>query len=284
MTSPSAPSRLVSIDLLARTRAIAVGLYTPTAPRDAATVVLLRNTAADLEVYLLRRTTSMAFAAGRYAFPGGAVDPRDADGDVAWVGPAPTQWSAQLQCGEPLARALACAAVRETFEECGVLLAGADEVSVVSDISGTEGASDRVALSDRSLALRELLARRGLVLRADLLAPWSRWITPEAEPKRFDTRFFLAALPAGQLPGETGSEADRAVWLSPRRALEAHQAGELPMLPPTVTTLAELTAYRDVADALDAGRRREIRPVLPRVVVEDNSAMLRLPGEAGYDL
>ena len=117
--------------LVEQAAAYASGELTPAEPRDAATVVLLRPGAAGPEVYLLRRQASMAFAAGMCVFPGGGVDPRDFDADVAWAGPSPAAWASRLGVDEAMARALVCAAVRETFEESGVLLAGPSPSSVV---------------------------------------------------------------------------------------------------------------------------------------------------------
>ena len=142
----------------------------------------------------------MAFAAGMYVFPGGAVDPRDAD--AASAGPGRRRPTGPRRSA-PTSRwpaALVCAAVRETFEESGVLLAG-PSAARRRDTTATTGRPTGSRWSGRDLSLAELLARRGLVLRADLLRPWAHWITPAVEPRRYDTRFFVAALPAGQRPG-----------------------------------------------------------------------------------
>ena len=233
-------------------------------PRHAATVVLLRDAPAGPEVYLLRRAGTMAFAAGMHVFPGGSVDPRDGEHSTAWTGPPPAQWAGWLGCDEPLARALVCAAVRETFEESGVLLAGPDAGSVVADTTGEDFERDRLALLDRTLSMAEVLDRRALVLRSDLLRAWAHWITPEFEPKRFDTRFFVAAVPTGQRPRDVSGEADDTVWLPIREAVARHEAGDLAMLPPTIESLRDLVAFGTVADALVAPR--QVRRVLPRLV------------------
>lgn len=267
----------------ARARAVAEGLLPPVAAKDAATIVLLRDSAAGtgVEAYLLRRVETMAFAAGMYVFPGGAVDPDDAHSEFGWAGPAPAEIARVLTADVPLARALVCAAVRETFEESGVLLAGADAGSVV-DVSAQEWEEERRALEAREHGLASLLRRRGLVVRVDLMRPWAHWITPEAEPRRYDTRFFVAALPAGQSARRVGGEADRTVWLRPEEALARHASGQLGMLPPTAFTLAELAEYPDVGSVLAAAAARDVKPVLPRVVVSDDEARLLLPHEEGY--
>jgi 8-oxo-dGTP pyrophosphatase MutT (NUDIX family) len=260
------------------------GEQLPAEPRHAATVVLARDGAGGPEVYLLRRTASMAFAAGAFVFPGGSVDPRDQDiADAAWVGPAPGDWARALTCDEPLARSLVCAAVRETFEESGVMLAGADAGSVVADTSSDDWEADRLALLDRSLSLAELLHRRGLLLRADLLRAWAHWITPEVEPKRFDTRFFVAAMPAGQRTRHVGGEADRVAWMRPADAIAGSERGELFLMPPTLASLTDVSEFATVADLLAAGHSREVVRVLPKVLLDDNDKIkFLLPHDPEY--
>jgi 8-oxo-dGTP pyrophosphatase MutT (NUDIX family) len=270
--------------LVETVKRLASGEQQPAEPRHAATVVLVRDRADGPEAYLLRRTASMAFAAGFFVFPGGSIDRRDEDfGDEAWVGPPPSAWAAALSADEPTARALVCAAVRETFEESGVMLAGPDAGSVVADTSGDDWEADRLALLDRSLSLAELLRRRGLVLRADLLRAWSHWITPEVEPKRFNTRFFVAALPEGQRTRDVGGEADRVVWMRPGDALAGQERGEMSMLPPTIATITDIAAHGSVADLLAAGDDREIQVVMPRLVVDaDDKLHFLLPTDPDY--
>jgi 8-oxo-dGTP pyrophosphatase MutT (NUDIX family) len=271
-------------------RAYARGELAVSEPRPAATVVLLREAGAGgtrgagPQAYLLRRVATMAFAAGMFVFPGGSVDARDEElPDAAWAGPPPSQWAGPLSCDEPLARSLVCAAVRETFEESGVLLAGPTAAEVVPDTSDKDWEADRLALLDRSLSLAELLQRRGLVLRADLLRAWAHWVTPEFEPRRYDTRFFVAAMPGDQRTRDVGGESDRVTWIRPAEALEAHAAGTLAMLPPTVMTLAELAAYPSIAAVLEAGTARDVRPVLPKIVLgDDEEVRLLLPHDDGY--
>jgi 8-oxo-dGTP pyrophosphatase MutT (NUDIX family) len=257
----SGPAGLHELEELAR--AFARGERTPTVPRDASTVVLLRDPGP--EVYLLRRVRGMAFAGGMHVFPGGSVDPDDADAEIGWVGPSPAEWGEWFGADERTARALVCAAVRETFEECGVLLAGDPDLLV--DVSTDEWEAERVALESREQSLSQLLARRGLVLRADLLRPLAHWITPEVEPKRFDTRFFLAEMPAGQVCRAVGGEADERLWVRPAEALEQG----LHMLPPTHDTLTRLVEHPDVRSALDA--ERTITTVAPQLVVHEDGTV-----------
>ncbi|KAA1425108.1 NUDIX hydrolase [Mumia zhuanghuii] len=243
-------------------------------PRDAATVVLLRDGAEGVEAYLLRRQRSMAFAPGMYVFPGGGVDPRDSDTDVAWAGPAPQEWADRWGCSTDVARALVCAAVRETYEESGVLLAGPDAETVVGDTSGADWQADRLALEAHTLAFSDFLRRRSLVLRTDLLGAWAHWITPGFEPRRFDTRFFVAVLPRGQRVGHLASEADHASWMPLSAALASVDAGDMAMLPPTSVTCRELAALPSAASALEVAPTRRIVPVEPRLVEVDGTYYL----------
>ena len=248
------------------------------AAKEAATVVLIRDGAAGPEVFLQRRVVGMAFAGGMTVFPGGGVDQRDADTSVAWTGPAPDWWAERFGCDVGLARALVCAAVRETFEESGVLLAGADPTSVVADTAAYAGA--RAALEARDLSLAGFLAAHDLVLRADLLRPWANWVTPEVEARRYDTRFFLAEVPAGQRADGMTSEADHADWRRPADAIDDWRAGRRGLLPPTWVTLADLAEYDSVAAAMAATRR--IDKVMPKVIREDGVLRLVLPGDPRY--
>jgi 8-oxo-dGTP pyrophosphatase MutT (NUDIX family) len=231
---------------------------------------------------MLRRKASMAFAPGAFVFPGGSVDPRDAEQEIAWAGPGSAEWGRTFDAPPDLARALLCAAVRETFEESGVLLAGPSADTVVADTSAADWEADRRALLDRSLSLAGLLRRRGLVLRSDLLRPWSRWITPAAEERRYDTRFFAAALPSRQRTRDVGGEADQVTWVGPADAIAMARRKEIMLMPPTAVTLAELAACPDVATALTSPRL--VRPVQPEVSVNDGTAWLALPPELEYPL
>jgi len=264
-------------------RSAVSGQAPPVTPRDAATVMLLREGGAGFEVYMLRRKPTLAFAPGAYVFPGGSVDLRDADEQVDWAGPDAARWGELLGAPPELARALVCAAVRETFEESGVLLAGPTADSVVADTTGEDWEADRQGLLDRSLSLAGLMARRELVLRSDLLRPWARWITPAAEPRRFDARFFAAALPPGQRPRDVGGEAAAVQWITPAAAIEAARARQIDLWLPTAVTLAELADFPDATAVLAA--RRDIRPLLPELrATDDGEVWLVVPGGTEYPL
>lgn len=267
-------SQLLSGRMAAEALSFAREGRVPAEPRPASTVILLRDSPHGPEVYLLRRQLTMAFAAGMTVFPGGRVDPTDSSIADSWSGPPPEWFGERLGCSADTAAAYVAAAVRETFEESGVLLAGPSDESVVGDTTGDDWEADRVALESRELGFADFLHGRGLVLRADLLGAWAHWITPEFEPRRYDTRFFVAALPAGQVTRDVTSESDQVAWMLPAEAVRAVEAGEMLMLPPTYLCCLDLTPYNTVAEALAASADREIRPILPTMRVENDQAYL----------
>jgi len=265
--------------LVEQARAYAEGSATPAEPRNAATVVLMRPGAdptSGPELYLLRRQTSMAFAGGMCVFPGGGVDPRDFDHAVAWIGPTPAAWAERLGVDEPMARALVCAAVRETFEESGVLLAGTAE-SVAADTTGDDWEADRVALESRDLSLTDFLDRRGLVLRTDLLGAWAGWLTPVFEPRRYRTWFFAAALPTGQLTRDVSSESSSVAWLPAMTAVEQAEAGDIFMMPPTYLTCLDVGQYADPDAVLAEAAGRSVDIFTPEVVSDGDEFVLSMP-------
>lgn len=253
-------------------------------PRDAATVLLVRDGVDGLEVYLLRRVLGMPFAGGMTAYPGGSVDPRDADLGIDWVGPPAAVWAESFGCSESLARELICAAVRETFEESGVLLASAPGGDVIVADSA-EWEAERLALVNREHSLAELLTRRGLAVRADLLRPWAHWITPEGEPRRYDTRFFVAAMPPGVVARDVSGEADEATWVLASLALAEADSGARPMLPPTVVTLGQIATRADVAEVLATAPPGRLETVVPwldgEFVVMPDGSRVRPPIRLG---
>lgn len=242
-------------------------------PRHASTIIVVRDGAHGIEAYLMRRQTSMAFAAGMYVFPGGSMHPSDITDDVPWAGPAPTEWAKRLECDESMARGLVVAAVRETFEETGVLLAGPDESTVLSDASGADMQAARATLEAGELTFADFLLGHGLVLRSDLIGAWAHWITPTFEPRRFDTRFFVAAMPEGQRVGEMSREADHASWAPLSEVLTRVEAGDAAMMPPTVIACREV-AEHTAETILAAAAARTIRTIVPRLVEIDGELFL----------
>jgi 8-oxo-dGTP pyrophosphatase MutT (NUDIX family) len=246
---------------------------TPLVPRPAATVMLVRDDGPGLSVFLMRRHARMAFAAGTMVFPGGGVDDRDRNADIAWAGPAPEWWAQRFGIEPDLAEALVCAAARETFEESGVLFAGPTgrgrtaPDSIVGDASVYGDA--RRALADGTLSFADFLRRENLELRSDLLRPWANWVTPEAErTRRYDTYFFVGALPQGQRADGENTESDRAGWTTPEAAIDDFSAGRSFLLPPTWTQLDSL-AGRTVAEALAV--QRQIAPVQPHLEIQGDN-------------
>ncbi|WP_234391437.1 NUDIX hydrolase [Nocardia suismassiliense] len=240
--------------------------------------MLVRDGAAGPEIFLQRRVGAMAFAAGMTVFPGGGVDPSDGTADIEWAGPEPAWWAARFATTEPRAKALVCAAVRETFEECGVLLAGPTADSVVSDTAGYR--ESRGKLERRELSLADFLAREKLVLRADLLRPWANWITPVVEPRRYDTRFFVAVLPEGQLADGATSEAAAVHWRTPAEALDRWRAGTDILLPPTWSQLFALAEFGSTAEILAADV--VIEPIMPVLHDGEGRRGLAFPGSEQY--
>lgn len=274
--------------LLPALREFESGEREPVEPRNAATVVLMRDGAAPgpgaIEVYFLRRVTQMAFAGGMAVFPGGGVDQRDfpaSDSDTAdeigWAGPPQEEWAALLGVDVALARALVCAAVRETYEESGVLLAGPDEGSVVADTTGADWEADRMALEAKELSFTDFLRNHDLVLRSDLLTPWACWVTPVFEPRRYRTWFFLARLPQGQRTRDVSTESSEVMWLSVLDGLRKSQAKDVLMMPPQYNTLLEMYDVPDVDSAAALARQREMSLVQPTARFVGDAAHLEIP-------
>jgi 8-oxo-dGTP pyrophosphatase MutT (NUDIX family) len=215
----------------------------PLVPRPASTVMLVRDRQ-SIEVFLMRRHSAMDFVAGVMVFPGGGVDQRDRGTDIPWYGPEPTWWAERLDVDADLAGALVCAAARETFEESGVLFAGAADDSDVLVDDASVYRDQRAALANNSLSFADFLRDEKLMLRADLLRPWANWVTPKEErTRRYDTYFFVAALPEGQRADGENTETDRAFWSTPEAALEEFAEGQSFLLPPTWTQLDSLAGH-----------------------------------------
>ncbi|WP_134772325.1 NUDIX hydrolase [Ornithinimicrobium flavum] len=262
--------------------------------RASATVLLAREAAAEVagvapgsavEVFVLRRAAGMAFAGGMLAFPGGGVDARDADPSLPWAGPDPARWARRLQVAEPIARELVIAAAREVFEECGVLLAGPSADEVVADLTDPSWDREREALLDRSQSFAEMLTWLDLVLRTDLLALRGHWTTPVCEPRRYDTRFFAARMPGGQVADDRSSEAEVAGWATPADILRAQAEGREVLLPPTQVMVEQLMEVP--VGGLDdwLARPVPVHPVQPWPVEHGGTLWMRSPvGPDGHGL
>lgn len=240
----------------------------PATPRPAATVVLLRDAPDGMEVFMVVRHHQIDFASGALVFPGGSVDP--GDGDLA-DGP---------RCPRPAGLdkggvALRVAAIREAFEECGVLLARPRGQARLIDAARLRGIG---ATAD----FAGLLESEDLVLATDLLAPFAHWITPPGMPKRFDTHFFLAPAPEDQLAVHDGSESIDSVWINPARAVAEAAEGRWRLVFPTRLNLQKLGRWSQAAEAIEAARTATIVTVLPEVTRTETGRVMRIPIEAGY--
>ncbi len=252
----------------------------PAPVRPAATVMIVRDrpagdrTAGPVQVFMLRRVASMAFAPSTMVFPGGGVDSRDG-ADVPWAGPGVLEWSVRLGADEDSTRMLVVAAVREVFEECGVLFASTSEDGPLVEVSHGEWQAIRAGLVARELSLSDVLRRHGLCLRTDLLRAHAHWVTPVFEPRRFDTRFFVALMPEGQaIDGQT-SEADHSGWFDPEGVLADQAAGTAIVLPPTLVCLEDLARAGSAAEFL--AQEPVIRRIMPDLVVDaSGDAVLRV--------
>ena len=211
----------------------------------------------------------MAFAGGMTVFPGGGVDASDQPDPQRWAGPEPRWWADRFGVDTELAGALVHAAVRETFEECGVLLAGPGTPADVQRY--------RAELVARRRTFGEVLAATGLVLRADLLHAWARWITPPGSPRRYDTAFFVALVPDGQEADAHTTEAVEALWWHPDEALERWEDDEMKLMAPTARTLQEIAGLGDSAAVLAAAAERTIRPITPTMRRDGDRVVAVLP-------
>jgi 8-oxo-dGTP pyrophosphatase MutT (NUDIX family) len=243
-------------------------------------VLLVRDVQGPLEIFLVQRHHQIDFASSALVFPGGKVDAADHE-------PALRGRCAGTDGLDPTALALRVAAVRETFEESGVLLArprGAPSLLSASRASGIE-ARFRADLLAGDVGIGEIAEREDLVLACDTLVPFAHWITPAFMPKRFDTHFFLVAAPPDQAAAHDGAESVDSRWIEPARAVEEAQAKRLAIIFPTLRNLVKLARSRSVAEALERARREPVVTVLPTVGRgPGGEPVIRIPAAAGYDL
>ena len=233
----------------------------PAAARPASTIVLLRDGATGLETFMVMRHHQIDFASGALVFPGGRMEAAD---EALAQTPAPS---------DPLAP-FKVAAIREAFEECGVLLARPEgEPGIVS--------AARAEKLDRAAPFAELMARERLSPALDALVPYAHWITPDFVPKRFDTHFFLALAPPDQALAHDGHEAVDSVWIAPAEALAEH-GKRFKLLFPTHRNLWKLSAHADAQSALAAARATRVVTVVPEKAMVDGGPGLKIPAEAGY--
>jgi 8-oxo-dGTP pyrophosphatase MutT (NUDIX family) len=252
----------------------------PTAPAQrppipSATIMVVRDGAKGLEVFMLVRNREVDFASGALVFPGGKNDAQD-EAD-AWEKLAP------VTAAHP-GRAYWVAAIRETFEETGLLLANRASDGAMIDALVARGITDthqtRVAKGDVLFA--DLMAQHGLQLASSRLLPFAHWVTPTTMPKRFDTHFFLAAAPEGQTAVHDGGETVESVWIQPHQALDEANAGKRTLVPATALNLEKLASAATVAEAFEHARTSIITTITPTVKKADGGVLVTIPADAGY--
>jgi 8-oxo-dGTP pyrophosphatase MutT (NUDIX family) len=257
--------------------------------RDAATVMLVRDgSAGDLEVFMLRRNLNSDFVGGAYVFPGGAVDEADRHADLEAVceGRSDDQASALLGV-DAGGLAYWVAAVRESFEEAGVLVAldaAGQIISFADDEVAERFRVHRKAVDTGETRLLDVCRLENLRIAADQIHYFSHWITPEGPPRRYDTRFFVAAAPPEQVPLHDDRETIANLWVNPNDALERHQRGELDLIFPTIKNLEAIGGFATARDLLDAAAAiNEVPTILPRITKGVDGVRILLPGDPGYD-
>jgi 8-oxo-dGTP pyrophosphatase MutT (NUDIX family) len=262
---------------------VAAGEFTPAPPRPAATVLLVRDSQDGPEFLLLRRHGRSGFAAGAWVFPGGVVDGGDQElGLVERMdGPTPMQWAERLGLSDPAdAVSFVIAAVREAFEETGILL-----TRVADDATNPGAAREGLHIARRALLaeavdLRQVIVTRSLRIMGDRLLYLAHWITPEPEPRRYDTRFFLARVDPDAVCTPHEAEMTESVWLTARGAVHFFENGSLKMLPPTVHTLRRLAGYESVDAIFAALADAPVPAIMPIMRVVPEGVAIVLPGDA----
>jgi 8-oxo-dGTP pyrophosphatase MutT (NUDIX family) len=262
-------------------------------PLDSATVILAReSTQGQFKVFLMRRHRGQDFMGGAFVFPGGRLDEADCDPDLVshtrgFTGAEARRRLQAPDLPEEKALGLFFAALRETFEESGILLAYDASGQIIDLAEGEKAgryAGYRLQIYEHTLSLRELAEQEGLAFAPDLLMPYSHWITPEIESKRFSTRFFLARQPPEQIPFHDTIEMTKSQWLAPSTALEQQKDGRILLMPPTLKTLEELNEFDSLEDLFLAARSREIRTILPEAFTTDDGFGVRLPHDPAYKI
>lgn len=245
----------------------------------AATIMLLRDDRGPLEVFMVQRHHQIDFATGALVFPGGKTEAGDRN-------PALRGYCTGADAFDDESLALRVSAVRETFEECGVLVARARGETAILDEARVRPLETE--LRDELIAGRtgmlELAESRRLELATDLMVPFAHWITPEFMPKRFDTYFYLVPAPSDQVAGHDGHESVDSIWIRPADAIAEGKAGRRTIIFPTMCNLMKLARSSSVAEALERARSEPVVTVQPTVHKTDAGKVLRIPLEAGYEL
>jgi 8-oxo-dGTP pyrophosphatase MutT (NUDIX family) len=263
----------------------------PVAARDAATLMLVRDAGETFEVCMLRRHLNSDFVGGAFVFPGGKVDEADRSelAKTVCAGRTDAQASELLDVGSG-GLAFFVAALRESFEEAGILFAypagsaGGDLYRPRGEAAISRLSGFRKDVNAKRVSFLEACRRADVSLAVDRVHYFSHWITPEMAPKRFDTRFFVACLPPGQTAIHDDFETVETVWISPTDALARAEAGEFDLIFPTIRNLQAISRFETTTDLLEAAAAAESVPaVLPRVVSDGNGVRIVLPGDPGYE-
>ncbi len=245
-------------------------------PVPAATILLLRHDHSAMEVFMVVRHHQIDFASGALVFPGGKVDDGDADPELVALCDGASDAADQ--------RALQIAAIREVFEECGVLLArrpGSAGLVDAATVAGLE--AYRTRLVDGSVSLKAFLTQYDLRLACDQLTRFAHWVTPPMMPKRFDTHFYLAVAPSDQVALHDGHESVDSVWITPQDAIAGAVDGRYTVIFPTLRNLEKLSRATDPDHATTLARRERIVTVTPWTERRNDGNYLCIPKEAGYD-
>lgn len=255
---------------------------TAVVPRDAATVIVLRRAAVDVEVFCVQRNPRSAFMGGAVVFPGGKVDEADGDPKFAQFVASQPQTRARLMAAGPAeAQAIAIAAARETLEEAGLLPTSAPAGRVTAARAALEAGQD--ARPEEPRTFLQAVEHHDLPLELDRLVPFARWVTPEAEPRRFDARFFLMALPDGQDAECCRTETTMGFWASPVEVLARFHGGQIQLAPPTTRCLELLSPARTLEEAFAIAERQSLLPICPLFVPGD-PPMLTLAGDPTHEV
>jgi 8-oxo-dGTP pyrophosphatase MutT (NUDIX family) len=256
----------------------------PAVPRHAATVVVVRDGAQGLEVFCVLRHQKSSFLGGAVVFPGGKVE--EADGADVWTSLAtePHPRGTEMCDVGPSVRAVAVAACREALEEGNIvpLVRAEAPAEVVGDADVDALRREAGGFTSHPPGFAEAIARRGLRLALHSLVPWARWVTPEAESRRYDARFFLLELPLGQVGRHDEHETTMSFWARPSNVLSRFSRGEIFLAPPTTRTLEVLAAAADVRAALGLAAEQSLRPICPQFVPDDTAPFLALPGDPAH--
>jgi 8-oxo-dGTP pyrophosphatase MutT (NUDIX family) len=262
-------------------------------PVPAATIVLLRDRKnGEFEVFLMQRHKEQAFMGGAYVFPGGRMDRNDCETNLSKfvLGLSPPEAKTRLnesELDDETALGLYLCAVRETFEESGVLLAenaSGEKINFRDSETASRFARYRRQLNSSEFTLLQFAVKEDIRFQSDRMVPYSRWITPEVESRRFDTRFFIARMPRDQAPIHDAMEMTKSLWTTPAKALNRQKAREIILMPPTLKTLEELADFSSIDMVFSIAYQKQIQPILPQAFSEDKGFGVKLPHDPEYSL